>query len=457
MISEQDIRKVILTFLKKRLENDKNYKSELTKLEQAQISGDLAAINESEQKIAELTKKFEFTTWMDDAAIRRVLWMTIATCISKGIHSSSLGSNVNYVSQTKPDNLYYVSSATPDSLPFDCSGNAAALDIFALLKQPIKDNVTLLQLIIDDHPAVLGALSDDKAKATCYLANFKKVIMDDFANCKNSELNKQLFWPNSEEPYLSGKEKNYRVLTPLHPSALCHLLYQKIQTRFSDENRAARDSRYKKSEQPQSYFSFQDLAVVKLGGSNPQGVSQLISNQGGRNFLLPSLPPIFDTKRPLSISKSQNTIFNGTLRYYCRLGFKKVFATVEATKNVVAERDNRKEGFGDILAALLIFARRIQTTFPAGWSRDYQLAMPQKYWLDPGRADLEGEIDFKTHYLQGDWVDELKEEFSFWVNTILKNKFKDKQDQFADPEFNEWCREFEHAVKASQRRKEGIF
>jgi CRISPR-associated protein Csy1 len=455
-ISWQDIRKVILDFLQQRLANNSNYKSETAKLEKAKEAGDLVAVNEAQQKLDELAKRFGFETWMEDAATRRISWITIGTHLSKGIHSSSSGDNVNIATQPKLSNQTVISSATPSLLEPDSSGNAASLDIFSLFNQYVGEN-KILQLIIENHPAVLPALSDDKQKALLYLANFKKAIFNDFSKPKTSELNKQLYWPNSEETYLSDQENNYRLLIPLHPSSLCHLVYHKVQSRFSDENKKAREQRRIKDIEHQSYFSFHYLAVVKLGGSNPQGVSQLTSNQGGRNFLLPSMPPIFEKSQFPSVSKQQESIFNHSLQYFCRFGFKLLFDMVQAPKNIVEERDDRKDAFAVILSLLLKFARHIQTTQPAGWSRDYSLNFHEKLWLDPQRTQLENEDDFKKQYEQGDWQQSLEKTFAKWVQNALKEKFKNIKQQFADPEFSEWRREFRSAVKASQRKREGIF
>lgn len=455
-ISRHDIRKVILDFLEQRFANNSNYKSEQAKLEKAKKMGNLSAINQSEQKLAELAKKYDFETWMEDAATRRIFWISMGTNLSKGIHSSSLGDNVNYSIQTKPTDQSYVSSATPLTLPLDCSGNAAALDIFSLVNQKVKGDVTLLQLIVNDHPEILAALSDDKQKASLYLANFKKAIFDDFEYSKASDLNKQFFWPNSQKVYLSSKEKNYRLLIPLHPSSLCHLVFQKIQTRFSEENKNAREQRRIKDAEHESYFSFHHLAVVKLGGSNPQGVSQLTSNQGGRNFLLPSMPPKFNRTPYPSISNYQETIFNKTLQYYCQFGFNLLFEMIKTANHIEDAGDNRKDALAVILTLILKFAWHIQTTMPEGWSRGYSLNLTQQLWLDPKRTKLAGETEFKRKYEQGHWQQELEQQFAFWVHSILKERFENVTQQLSDLELGQWRSEFSIAVNASKRIKEEV-
>src|SRR5690606_38164771 len=52
------------------------------------------------------------------------------------------------------------------------------------------------------------------------------------------------------------------------------------------------------------YRSYPDLAIQKIGGANPQGISQLTSQRRGQNYLLPSLPPVrstLDLKPPLRL------------------------------------------------------------------------------------------------------------------------------------------------------------
>lgn len=457
-ISALDVRTTIIDYLQQRLSNNNNYKSTKTTLAKAQDDNNLSAIQEAEASIAELEQRFAFDNWMEEAFTRRIFWIKIATNISKGIHSSSQGSNVNYCTQVKPQDQPFVSSATPKTLPFDCTGNAAALDIFNLLNQEIKNGETLLSLVLQDSPIIVQALSDDSAKAEQYLAYLKQIIYDDFDHAKASELNKQFYWPIREENNSTASIEDYHLLIPLHPSSLCHVVYQKIQQRFAEQNKTAREQRYKKNDDQQPYFSFHDLAIVKLGGSNPQGVSQLVSRQGGSNFLLPSVPPQFSSNGLIKISKRQQTIFDKNLEYRCKKGFMALFEVVKTPRNNKFIRDKRKDrAFDEILAQLLITASQIQITYPAGWSKDYKLNINQKYWLDPQRAELAEEADFAQTRQEDNWIDNLALQFAFWINGILRKQFKDRSHEFDDAEIYEWQREFHDAVKASQRKREGIF
>ena len=457
-ISAQDIRQAILAFLQQRLLNNNHYKLATAKLSKAQSDSDLVAINEAKQAILEIQKKFELENWMEDALIRRISWLVIATHLSKGIHPSSKAMNANYNTQQKSTPKHWVCSSTIDNLPYDATGSAAALDIFGLLNQKVNDLVPLLTLIIDEHPLLLKALSDDKDKSLIYLNNLKRLLSDNWDAPVSSELNKQFYWPNSDEVYDSDQDDNYRLLIPLHPSSLCHVVYQKVQERFSDENKQAREQRSKKSVTQSHYFSFHDLAIVQLGGRNAQNASQLIGSQMGKNYLLPSMPPTFNVNKQLKLAKHYTTIFANSLQYHCGQGFYELYTVIESKVNNKDIRERRKQNaFQTILAEIIHIAKSIQTQYPAGWSKDYQLNMAQKYWLDPHRATLDDEVDFARQYENGDWVDELGKQFALWINAILKKKFPAQESDFSDAEYQEWRREFQTAVKASQRKKEGVF
>lgn len=455
-IMPQTIRQTILDFLQGRLENKTEYKAAEKRLANAEKNNDIDEIQTAKNQLAEIVRKFEFTHWMEWTLTTRIGWITMATHLSKGIHPRSKGSNCNYIGQDKSPLAFAVSSSTVTNLPDDVTGNAAALDIVTLLNQKVNDEITLLQLIIDEHPAIMPALADDANQAKGYLANIQTFLQGNWQNPKSSGLNKQFYWPMREEAYLSAADNQYRLLVPLYPSSLCHVVFQKIQSRFSEENKQARTERFKKGGENKAYFSYLDLAVVQLSGDKPQCVGKLNSLQNGRNFLLPSIPPKIPYSDAFLLKKSAKTLFSPALRDKCREGFNDLFAVIAAKKSVVEVRDNRKGALDVILAIIFGIVKEMQTTRSPGWSRDYELPMAQKCWLDPGRNDIPGDDEFQQYY-QADWVSVLEKQFSGWINSILKKSFGEKSADFKDAEFREWHREFHDAMKLSLRSKEGIF
>ena len=81
--------------------------------------------------------------------------------------------------------------------------------------------------------------------------------------------------------------------------------------------------------------------------------------------------------------------------------------------------------------------------------------MNQKYWLDPKRAELDDEEDFKQARENEDWRKAIEEEFANWLQGLLRTEFKAFAHHFADPEHNEWKREMEDEIKKTLRLGKG--
>jgi CRISPR-associated protein Csy1 len=292
------------------------------------------------------------------------------------------------------------------------------------------------------------ATSDEHAK------RFKVALDNVLEKPVTHERNKQTLWPVGS----AISENSYVALVPLYPSALTHQIFQKInQLRYSEENKLARDNRKKKTAEQQAYVSIPDMGVTHLGGTKPENVGYLSSKQRGRNFLLPSLAPVLASEKTLRLGKSQDSLFGPRLAGVCRFGLNQLYDVVNARKNVVSVRDERKEALDFILVAVFKQAEHIQSTNPPGWSKDYQLTMPEKYWLDPGRAELEGEEAFQQARNSSDWQQAICERFALWVNARLQKKFPNQLIQFGDAQYTEWLREMEQAIKASQRAGREVF
>ena len=453
-IDQTAVRQAIEGFFAKQL--NKKLEPEQKKLEKAEVANDEKKITEIEIKIANLQQTYHFDNWLDDAANRLANQLKFGTHISKGVHPGSKGDNINFNStESLPDGL--VASQALATLALDASG-AAAFPLAAFFNTPVgaTEEIKLRDLIQSDHSALSGAFSSDPDKSDEYQESFKVALLNTPTNNpKTYECNKQVLWP-LEENSIAGD--SYICLVPLYPSVFTHALYARINdARYSEANKLARDNRKKRTAEQKPYVSISDLAVTKLGGSKPQNVSKLTSEKGGRNYLLPSLPPQIGRQTEFSISKQHRTIFNNSLRYHCYSGLQELYSVIEAPNNTVDVREQRKEALDMILVQILGIAASIQKRNQAGWSKDYQLDGAEKHWLDPERANLKDEETFAKQRASGDWVNQIEHSFSLWLNHILREKFKKQHHAFNDVEHIEWLKAMRASIKASQRAGEGVF
>ena len=442
------ISQFLQTQLDKKLEPERKKKNKLTQ------ESDPKEREEIEAAITKLKNQYALDNWMDDAANRMASQLKFGTHTSKGIHPDSKGDNVNFRFAPELDGSL-VGSQTLETLQLDANGNAAALPLAGFLGIVVDEEkqTRLRDLILSDAPELTGVFASDPGKSDDYQQKLKAALESSLDKPVTNERNKQLLWPMSD----TAVEDGYIATIPLYPSALASALQRKINdARYSEANKAAREQRKKAKGEQMSYVSLPDLAKVKLGGTKPQNISQLNSLQGGRHYLMPSLPPLFE-RRGFAITKNTKTMFTARLYYYCRVGFSELSGVVKAEKNVVEVRDRRKiDALDSILAEILSIAAHLQTQ-PAGWTKDYKLSWPEKYWLDPGRKDLPNEEAFAEQWEKAEWVDSIQSAFAAWVNNWLSKRFKNQRDEFGDADYLEWKREMEQAIRASQRNGLTVF
>lgn len=419
---------------------------DLKNLEKAHEEGNEKEVQKLQKKVEVWEEKFEWESWVENAAEKMASQLSFGTHISKGIHSSSRGDNINF--RNKEDlGEGFIGSEVLINPELDASGNAAALPLSSFFLWPVEadGNLLIKDLIIGGSKGLRECLSIDRKKSERYFEIFSKALGDGVENPQTYEKNKQLFWPMPKN--------SYRCLIPLYPSALTHDWYQKINgLRFSDENKRARENRRKKTAEQKPYVSISDIAVLIIGGANPQGVSRLMSRQRGRNYLMPSLPPVFESERNFYIGKEERSFFNKNLAYRCRKSLELFFETIEDGRNNMGVRGKRKYSMDEILYVVLSAAKYLQEKNSPGWTMEMRgLVYEEKLWLDPYRGDLEGEEEFLEDRDKREWEDKIVNSFGHWLNGLLKKKFDNRQYDFGDMEFKEWRDEMKEEIKKAQR------
>lgn len=445
-ISKEDIVQAIDRFLLERYELKAK---DLNKsLEKAQLSGDQQKLLEVKTDLNKLQVAYVRETWIEYAARTMAKQLKFGTHLSKGIHPDSVGNNV-YFNQSATVPEIIVGTHNLAFVEPDANGNAAALPLASFLNLEIKSGsrIKLRDLIIEQSPVLQGCFADNLALSNEYEELFRGALLGS-AQMITFERNKQILWPNNENAI---EEDSYTCCIPLYPSAFAHDVYQKINdARYSDENKAARDNRYKKTAENLPYISINKLAVLKLGGSNSQNIGLLVKRQEGRVFLLPAMPPILSTNNEFNLAKVATTIFNKRLRYYCRRAWNELVEVIDSAHNQMQIRDQRRIALEHITQEILTIAISIQTHWSPGWSKGYELNMHEKYWLDPRRADLEGEEQFKNDSANADLENIISFHFARWLNEWLREKYPNLADDFDDAEIREWQREMASTFRSNQ-------
>ncbi len=390
----EQIRQAIAAFLQDRL------KPKLDKLKEED--------HDARQK---LLAAHDPQNWVPDAA-RQVRHIQQVTHAIKYSHSDAKGSGLSSPGNPKTGELAVGSHILATLFP-DVVGDAAALGVYKFLRLEVNGQ-SLLDRAIAQDPALAAALSDDADLAGEWMAAFA-TLPEPNGPPASHKLAKQLYWPLGDG--------SYHLLAPLFPTALVHTVWAGIrEDRFSDEAKAAREAKRENRAHPQGYREYPNLAIQKFGGTQPQNISQLNTERRGENWLLPSLPPTWqsDSIRPPFFTES---VF--ARRFSKRFEVKRLTQALSEFLKRVAKRDSnihirdkRAELVGYLLDELLQFAAELHE-LDTGWSRDEKcrLNAAEQCWLDPKRAAIDE--DFAARWQQGNWQDEVCLRFGNWLNAAI--------------------------------------
>lgn len=375
---------------------------------------------------AEAGAKYEYATWLADAA-RRVGQIQAVTHVLKATHPDARGSSLHVVPGKLPQREEIGSHVLGEDFAEDVVGNAAALDVYKLLKTEI-DGRRLLDWMQAGDADLKAALSDDEATAAAWMAAFASLVRPETEPATHP-MAKQVYWLVGDDPL---DDVQYHLLQPMFSSTLMHAVHADIQdARFGDANKQARQVFRAKEPSEAIYRDYRNLVARKLGGTKPQNISQLNSERGGVNYLLPSLPP--PAWKPSGIHLlRQDSAFEGLIRFGGMRELVRALATFlktqpEPTMDTRQHREILEQAIGQVLA---MFGVAVRGQYQAGWTRasECRLQLSQRLWLDPDRIELplredpalrEQDQAFNDAYDAGDWADEVAGDFGDWLNARL--------------------------------------
>ena len=399
-----------------------------------------------EAKRDKLLEDYQLDDWLEGAA-RRGRQIQLVTHALKYTHQNAKGGGIFAKGSTMVKEPALIGSHLAGTLQAnDVVGNAAALDVYKFLKLEYEGR-SLLERILAGDADMAAALSDDPEQAA-YLMSELSGIAGRGKEPASHKLAKQVFFP------LDSRGDHYHLLAPLFPTSLVHAAYTKMrEDRFSEEAKQARDARKKNKPHETGYRDYPNLAVQVFGGSKPQNISQLNSERHGENWLLSSLPPVWQSK-PVQLPLGPTSIFRWSW-------FNRQWAMRERIKALAGflgktdysnlnTRQKRARLVQGIVDEVLHFAAGIQGCNP-GWTsgEDCRLHQAEALWLDPGRAATDQ--DFAALAGRGDWQEEVAQRFANWFNHKLREQGERKKLPMGEAEAAEWQKLLEKELTLIRR------
>lgn len=361
----------------------------------------------------EANEKFALANWLTDAA-KRAAQLTMVSHPGKFSHPSAKTSSI--IARSEQANDGYLRTGNV-GYKLDVFGNAAAMDVYKFLSVTMDDGKTVLEHLEADSTLIKDLFTLTTASYESLKQGFVSIKQLGDAN-KTDHLVKQVYFPVAD---------NYHLLSLLTPSGLLTQVKTRIDgIRFSEETKLAKESRKKNEFHEAGYDDIFDLTVTAYGGTQPQNVSVLNSQNAGRAYLLASMPPVLMQRQ---IRLPSQSFFKNSLRVRrFQEEFQALDKLIKTGINNIHVRDGIKNCLKYIIDHALQQAFKVRA-YPPGWSKsEYYQALPlaQRIWLD------DAHLEHREH--QDDWLDTVVADFGRWILDSYEYLFKDTYTKLGDDE-----------------------
>ena len=342
----------------------------------------------------EANEKFSLATWLPDAA-KRVTQLSMVSHPSKFSHPSAKTSAI--IAQCSTANDGYLRTGNIN-YALDVFGNAAAMDVYKFLSLTLTDGQTVLTHIENDSEVIKPILTINTANYDELKQGFISIKQAD-TSTKTDRLIKQVYFP---------VEENYHLLSILTPSGLLTKIKTKLdEMRFSEATKEAKAHKKDNKFHPTGFEDLLNLSVTAYGGTQPQNVSVLNSQNAGRAYLLPSTPPTLQ-KRDIRLPTYdffKNSLWRGQ--------FKENFVALH--KLMISDINNITIRQGIINRIKFIIDQVLEKAFvirasSIAWSETEhykQLPLAQRIWLD--------DIHLEQRTTDDSWLTQIGERFASWI------------------------------------------
>lgn len=384
------------------------------------------------QITADADNKFDLKNWLIENS-KKAGHLSITTHPSKFSHPDSKIAAI-FANIEKKKNGYLCTGNIETEV--DVLGSAAAMPVYKFLSLPLTENLTILEAFEN---------KDEQFKQKIELItqlDFEE-LRTDFLKIKALEnkektdrLIKQVYFP------VSSDEK-YHLLSILTPAGLIFEMKKRIDAmRFSEDVKEARKAR-KENKIGKIHHDLFDLTVIGYGGTKPQNISVLNSQNAGKSYLLASCPPEFKKR---SIRLPRQDFFDYYFFKDESKWFKTLHLKLSGKLNNLELRTKIEAMIAFWIDLLLSRSYTIKLNAPKGWTEEdaYQsLPKEQKIWLDDIYKDkdkLEQEVDWRdeiatqitTYFIQcyrKHNSEEILEDAEF---VYIKNLVQDKLKQYKE-------------------------
>lgn len=404
----------------------------LTERKQARLKSKIKPAMTEEEKLdieRVADEDFSFATWLPNAA-KRARQLSLVSHPGKFTHPGAKTSSIIASSGPRKDGFIRSGNIASD---LDVFGNAAALDVYKFLTLSMQNNKTVLEHLEQETAEIQRQFTLSTVNFAEIQSGLLAIKQDDSSTQKTHERIKQVYFPVGDE---------YHLLSLLTPSGLMFEFKQRINhIRFSDQAKKARDSKRKGLHDDVGFAEIYDLSVIGFGGTKPQNISILNSQNGGKAYLLQTLPP---TLQQRSTQPPRRSFFSNTLNPWTyKESFQAFHRLLAVDYNNINIRQGRDKVIQYIISQVIERMWMVRQLDP-GWSEGEsyaQLPAFQKFWLDAARQKEREDND--------EWLPKVEHELARWFLISYRRVIGNPAKGLGDDELP-------HIKKMIQENQEGL-
>jgi len=357
--------------------------------------------------------EFQLSHWLIDAS-KRAGQRSISTHPCTFSHPSARKNGgfdaSSVLDDSDSNNDGYLRNANINSEK-DSLGNAAALNVYKFLMLKMSDGKDILEHLAADSELVRELFSVEGVDYSDLRNGFLAIVKTNSRQV-TSPLIKQIYFPIDSN--------QYHLMSVLSASGVVFKLKEKVDAllvRYQSElKKTHRDGQYGDS---YTELLSHNIVVIGYGGANPRNISALNNKNGGKAYLLKSLPPVL---KNYAIRFPRKNFFGETISLYdCSEVFGALHKLFSTDYNNIKIRDGRDYWLKELLDRIIEKMWQVrEISGERYFEKKSKLPLYQKIWLCNS---------FQAHRLDDSWLDELRRDISIWIirgyeKVIGKKAFK---------------------------------
>ncbi len=372
----------------------------------------------------------EIRQWMDKTCQTKIAQgkrIIKATHVLKFSHGSSEA--MGLCLEEKTEDALLTTASLKKTLTYDLAHNNGALITISRFLALKLSNALIIDLILKNDFSFLEPFAKDSMQLNEWKEGFASLVEE--REIKTGEKTKQIYFPKKTNP-VSDRE-HYDLLIPLFSSSLAEEIYSWVtDIKFGEEQKKITASKKPPGSDIKASkyhhgnaVTIPDLGVIKFGGAQPQNISMLNKDRGGRSFLFSTQPPTWQSQLQPPVNRQSlfSDLYNATIKTeleYLRdflLRFNRLDLSIKDPKR----KRHLERWVNNIIDEFLFYVASIQN-LPSGWSgtEKIRLKKEHQYLLDPYHSD----VAFQSARQATDWQAIIRADFALWLNRQLTGKDK---------------------------------